>query len=244
MEVDSKKLLLILSYNLNFGCHDLLILKMNLKFKLYFYDALFFKKNKMKNIFVKIILINLLFLSGCGWITIVSGKWEEVEKFKVELDIKPSVFISNYTHDSTYLLKKNYFLTFYDIYCIYSYRQIYTCNELYDSTKEYFEWIALTIYDSIDEKEFRTKKEYNEKLRYKYETYYKINGLKSSLRNLYYRNNIKEPDIVPMNMIIVNDSIVKITRGAIDTKLKYETHKHYLDSLITNSIIPKMNSEP
>lgn len=170
----------------------------------------------------------LLFVFGCNFLVVVKGQWEDAELFKVEPDIKPSQLISHFTGDSSYLTKKNYFLTFYDIYCGFSYQQIDACNMLYDSIGEDYEWIAITIYDSVAERKYRKKLNLPSEFRYKYRTYYKINGLRSSLRNLYYRNQIPNEDISPMNMIIVNDSIFQISRGAINTREKFLLHLDWM----------------
>jgi hypothetical protein len=67
---------------------------------------------------------------------------------------------------------------------------------------------------------------------YNYPVFYNINGLRSSLRNLYYNNNIPDEDISTLTFIIQNDTIKKITRGIIYTEEKYLEHKLFLESLI------------
>ena len=181
----------------------------------------------------KILVISIIFLSSCGLIIIVTGQSEEVDKFKVDLSSKPSELIYKFTNETSYKFKKNYFITYFDIYCDFSYQQIYACNKLYNETNEHFEWVAITIYDTTEEAKYRKQKKFNDDFRYQYKTYYNINGLKSSLRNLYYQNEIPDTDIVPMSFIIVNDTIVRIIRGAINTEFKYEEQKNFLDSIIT-----------
>lgn len=182
--------------------------------------------------FISKIFILYIFISGCGFIIITTTERENVEDFRVDSNIKPSSLISKFVEDSTNNTSENYFLTFYDIYCGFSYQQITYCNKLYDLTNNDYEFIACTIYDRIDENEYRKKRKYENDFRYKYNTYYEINGLKASLRNLYYKNDIKLNDISPMNIIIANDSIVKMSRGAINTNLKFEYFKSFLDSII------------
>lgn len=189
----------------------------------------------MKMFRILFILYVLTFINSCISINIEKAIWEESENFKVDLETKPSSLIFEYTQDSSSLSGKNFFLTFYDIYCGFSYAQIEYCNKLHDQTDSFFKWIAITIYDTAAESEFRSRKEYPDYWRYKYDTYYSINGLKSSLRKLYYKNNIMEDDIVPMNIVIVNDSIIKIINEAINTKPKYEFYKSYLDSIMVSN---------
>jgi hypothetical protein len=190
------------------------------------------------------IIFFILFLTGCSKITVTTGKWEKSNEFKVEYNIKPSDLIRQFISDSIALdNKSDYFLVFYDIYCPYSYQQINYCNKLYNQTKSDFKWIAITIYDIESESKFRHKMKYDSNFQYQFQSYHQINGLKSSLRNLYYHNDIPDRDITPMNIVIANDSIVQIIRGAINTNLKYDFYKEYLDSIIISSDHKKMNNK-
>jgi len=177
------------------------------------------------------LLCSILFLSNCGIIIITTGQLEKVEEHKVVPGTKPSVLIDKFVGTSILNEKKNYCLTFFDIYCGFCYQQINFCNKLYEETNNNYEWIAITIYDTIAEEKYRQQRGFSNDLRYKYPSYYNVNGLKSSLRNLYYNNEIPYEDIVPMTIIVVNDTIKKITRGAINTELKYTEYKNFLDSL-------------
>ena len=71
-------------------------------------------------------------------------------------------------------------------------------------------------------------------LKYNYPVFYSVNGLRSSMRNLYYNNEIPDKDISTLTFIIVNDTIKRITRGIIYTEEKYLEHKHLLDTLSSN----------
>ena len=180
-----------------------------------------------------LVLITFALLSSCGFIIIVDGQWEDPNKFKVPLDTKPSELIHTYLNNYEQNKLNNYCISFYDIYCAACYSQVSFCNRLFEETKDNYNWLAITIYDSIEENKFRKKRGYKDDyLRYRYPTYYKINGLKSSLRNLYYNNKITEEDFVPMTFFITDDTIRYITDGSINSKEKYDKHKRILDSLI------------
>ncbi len=174
---------------------------------------------------------SILLLSSCGIIIIAKGLSEKVKEHKVEPDTKPSELIDKFIVTSIPNERKNYCLTFYDIYCGYSYQQISFCNKLYEETNNDYEWIAITMYDTITEKHVMQKLGYSNDHGYNYTSYYNVNGLKSSLRNLYHNNEIPDDDIDPMTIIIWNDTIKKIIRGAINTELKHKEHKNFLDSL-------------
>jgi hypothetical protein len=187
----------------------------------------------MKNKSFSVLIIFAL-LSSCGFIVIIdsNSQWEKPDDFKVSPDIKPSELIHTYLNNYEQNKLNNYCISFYDIYCGASYYQVSYCNGLYEETKDNYNWIAVTIYDSIEENEVRKKLNYKDDyLRYRYPTYYEINGLKSSLRNLYYNNRITKEDIVPMNFFITDDTIRFITEGSINSKEKYDKHKRILDSL-------------
>lgn len=187
----------------------------------------------MKKIKLVLISITLLSLSQCGFITILPpAQWENVDDFKVSSDTKPSELIKIYLGEIYLNPKNNYCITFFDIYCSPCYTQVNYINQLFNETGVLYNWYAVTIYDSIAEIKFREKLGYSDNyLRYLFPVFYEINGFKSSLRNLFYKNSIPIKDYVPMTFIIVNDTIRYINRGAINTEEKYLEHKNLLDSL-------------
>jgi len=187
----------------------------------------------MKRIKIISFFLSILILSNCGIIIITPpAQWEKVDDFKVSPNTRPSELIKKYLGKNLVNDRNNYCITFFDIYCTPCYTQINYCNQLYEETKENFDWFSVTIYDSVAESKFRKKLEYpDDYLRYNFPTFYNINGLKSSLRNLYYNNMITKSDYVPMTIIIANDTIKFINDGAINSQEKYIAHKSFLDSL-------------
>ena len=175
-------------------------------------------------------------ISGCGLITILPpAQWEKVDDFKVSSDSKPSEMIKSYLGEKYINENNNYCITFFDIYCPPCYKQINYCNQLNNETKDLYSWYAVTIYDSIAENKYRKKLGYSENsLRYLFPVFYEINGLKSSLRNLYYKNSISVNDHVPMTIVIVKDTIRYINDGSINSEDRYVEHKYLLDSLSKN----------
>lgn len=180
-----------------------------------------------KNFYLYILII--LLISSCG-IIIVPGQWENPDDHKIESNTSPSTLIGDYIN-IPFNGNGNYCLTFFDIYCGYSYQQISYINKLYDLTNTDYHWSAITLYDSLSEVKYKQKAKLDESIRYKFSTFYEINGLKSSLRNLYYNNDIPHEDMVPMTIIIYNDTVRKIIRGSINSEEKYSKFKSYLDSL-------------
>jgi thiol-disulfide isomerase/thioredoxin len=179
-----------------------------------------------------LVLITFALLSSCGFIVIVDGKWENPDEFKVPPNTKPSELINTYLNNYEQNKLNNYCISFYVNGCGACLHQVPYCNQLYQETKDNYNWIAVTIDDSIKEDEFRKKMGYKDDyLKYDYPTYYDIEGLKSSLRNLYYNNKITEVDFVPMTFFIPDDTIRYITDGSINSKEKYDKHKRILDSL-------------
>jgi len=181
-----------------------------------------------------ILILSIIFIDGCKIkIKIIYDKeeplWEKVEDFRVDLNTKPSDLISEFTSDSNYKTHGNYFLTFFTVTCPHSLYQVNYCNNLYRNSKDDFKWIAFTIEDSTFQKQFIEKHKLPQYY-YEYKTYYNINGLKSSLLNLYYKNDEKIRGFIPVNMIIVNDSIVKIFNGAVNSK-SFEYYENYIDSV-------------
>ena len=187
----------------------------------------------MRRIKYILFVINVFIVYSCGFIIITPpAQWERTENFKVSSSIKPSDLIKEYLGESFIHEKNNYCLTFFDIYCGQAKEHYYYCNKLFDETQKNFNWYAITIYDSISHLKFRKKMEYSDNyLKYNYTVFYSINGLRSSLRNLYYNNVLPDEDTSTLNFIIENDTIRRITRGIIYTEEKYLEHKNLLDSL-------------
>lgn len=188
----------------------------------------------MKKIKLVLISITLLFLSQCGFITILPpAQWENADDFKVSYDTKPSELLKKFIGNKNVTnVNQNYCITFFDIYCGQSQSHFNICNSLYEETQENYQWFAITVYDSISYNKVRKKLGISEdSLKYKYPTFYSIIGLRSSMRNLFYNNNIPDEDISTLTFIIYNDTISRITRGIINTEEKYLEHKNLLDSL-------------
>lgn len=172
----------------------------------------------------------LIVLKSC--IVVTTAIWEHSDNFKVKQGIKPSEVIGEYLKIPDDERKKNYYLVFFDIYCEPCYKQIKYCNQLFYRTKHFFQWKAITIYDSISEKRYNSKIKRENIETFDFPTYYEINGLKSSLRNIYFNNNITERDLVPMSFVIIDDSIWFIQNGSINNEDKLLKHEYLLDSLI------------
>lgn len=185
---------------------------------------------------IKLVFLSfiILFLSHCGLFTFIPGGWEEVDNFKVSQDTKPSDLIKKYLGENYANDSNNYCLVFFDVYCAACYTQVNHINLLQSRTEDNFKWYAVTIYDTIAENNFRLRRGYyNDYLKYKFPTFYEINGLKSSLRNLH-NNNVTVGDTVPTTIIIANDTIRRIINTATNTEEKYFELKGFLDSLSQN----------
>jgi len=185
----------------------------------------------MNNVKVIVLLAVVLLQLGCGIIIFTTAKWEKSGDYEVTPETRPSCLIKKYLGDSVLNENNNYCLTFYDIYCGFSYQQIHYCNKLFEETRENFMWVAISAYDSISEFRYREKANISNDLVYLFSTFHNVVGLKSSLRNLYYNNQTPERDIVPMTIIIGSDSIRRITSGAINSEVEFNNHKILLDSL-------------
>jgi len=187
----------------------------------------------MKKLKLVLLLFLVLFLSHCGKFFIApSGIFEKVENFKVSQDTKPSELIMKFLGENYINEKNNYAITFFDEFCGPSRSQVYYCNILNKVTKDNYNWYAVTIYDSLPSDKWRIRFGYSlDYLRYDFPTFYEVNGLKASLRNLYFNNNITQIDYVPMSFFIVNDTIRFISDGSINSEEEFYKHKNLLDSL-------------
>jgi hypothetical protein len=183
------------------------------------------------------ILALFFFLSSCNFIIILpppTEEWEKVEEYKVEPGINPSQLIQKFVDSTVYNSHQNYVVVTYDPGCPATYHNITFTNKLYFDTRQQFNWLAVTAEDTLYENKVRKKLGYSASFRYQYPVFYKVKGLKSSLRNLYHNNNIPDSDLTPMTFFIASDTIRRITRGAINNEERYLEHKNFLDSLSQN----------
>lgn len=188
----------------------------------------------MRKVKIIIFFFSIIILHNCGFIIITPpAQWENVDNFKVSSETRPSDIIKMYLGENYVNDRNNYCISCFSIYCGQAKEHYYYCNKLFEETKENFEWFAVTIYDSISHNKFRKKMECPDNyLVYNYPVFYNVNGLRSSLRNLYYNNDIPDNDTSTLTFVIQNDTIKKITRGIIYTEEKYLEHKLFLESLI------------
>lgn len=192
------------------------------------------------NFLLFISCLSVLFLmNSCNFIIILpppTADWEKVEEFKVESGISPSDLIHRFIDTTVNNIYHNYVIVAYDPGCPATYHNITFTNKLYNDTRQQFDWMAVTAEDTLYENKVRKKLGYSEEFCYQYPAYYNINGLKSSLRNLYHNNNIPDTDLTPMTFIITSDTIRRITRGAINNEERYLEHKNFLDSLLQQTL--------
>jgi len=197
------------------------------------------KKNK---------LILLLFIAAilthCGIIIIgPPGKWEKADDFKVNPETKPSELLISYLGDEITHPENNYGLIFFDISCGQTNAHYSYSNWLYEKTKNNMKWLAITVYDSVEHFQWRKKINVaDDSLRYAFPTYYGINGLKSSMRNLYYKNSLPDRGFSPFIIIVINDSIEYLSRRDMHNREKFLEQKQLLDSLFSNMAIPEQSS--
>ena len=204
----------------------------------------------MKKILLYALAFSCLAIPSCR-IYILNSEWEKVENYKANPNQKPSEIVNKYLGskgvvcDST----KRYCIDIFDPACHVTNHEVPYQNKLYNATKDKYEWIAVTNYDSATVahcKDVYTKikctkksginpKEYRTKITREYPVYCGILGLRSELRNLYYANNPPE-DYSSMLIIVVNDSIIRITSSEepIINEEMYIAFKNYLDSVVTS----------
>lgn len=186
--------------------------------------------NKKKLLYYMIIIF---LFNSCISLHICNVGFEKPENFKINLEsnIKPSEIIFKYTNDSSYLKRKNYFLTFFDVCCGSSKYNVNHSNSLYNDYKEYYSFIAFTYPSLSKVNTLKNKGNTNYDLEYNYPEYYDINGLSSSLLNLYYKN---EPWLIatPHTIIVANDTVIYHLAGPIYYQERYESVKNTLDSVL------------
>ncbi len=205
----------------------------------------------MKKIFLLIFVFSCLAIGGCK-IYILTAEWEKVENYKMSPDKKPSEIINEYLGDKGFVVDphKKYCIDIFDPYCGVRYAKVPYQNRLYRETKDEYEWVAVTNYSpkqvahglDVQVETKCTKKsgidpeKYRKKVTPEYPVYDSIVGLRSSLRNLYYANNPPR-DYSSMLVIIVNDSIIRITtfEEPIVNEERYIAFKNYLDSVASVS---------
>lgn len=187
----------------------------------------------MKKIRILLFILSVLLTGNCGFIIISPpGQWEKADKFKVKPGTTPSELMKKFLGDNAVKERNNYCIVFFDIYCGQTAAHYFYCNRLHKKTKDSFDWLAVTMYDAADDNKWRKKLNIaDDSLRYNFPTYYSINGLRSSMRNVYHNNVIPDNDISSMVFIVVNDSIKHHSRGGLHTREKYSEHKNVLDSL-------------
>jgi len=186
-------------------------------------------------------------LTHCGIIIISPpGKWEKADDFKVNPETKPSELIISYLGDDKITHpEKNYYLIFFDISCGQTNAHYSYSNWLYEKTKNNMKWLAITLYDSVEYFQWRKKINVSaDSLKYAFPTYYGINGLRSSMRNLYYKNSLPDKDISTMIFIVINDSIVHLSRRGLHTRETFLEQRQLLDSLLSNMTIREQSSPP
>jgi len=163
-----------------------------------------------------------------------SGFIVDTTEYQVSQEEKPSVLIEKFTGIKDTTGRNNFVIVFHDEFCPSSYYQFYGCNLLYDSTKSEYIWFASSLYTLEDDKIGREKMNADgEKFEYRFPIYRKVIGLESSLQNLYYNNNPPLPQTSPTTIVIYNDAIRHIHRGAISSERRYIETQHLLDSLAT-----------
>lgn len=198
------------------------------------------KKNKI------ILMIFVIFIHAQCIRIIISppGKWENTEKFTINPETKPSKLLLSFLKDDKIIHpENNYYLIFFDIVCGQTNAHYYYSNKLFEKTKHKINWVAVTVYDSIEHFKYRNKLNISiDSLRYSFPVYYSINGLRSSMRNLYFNNLITDKDISAMSFIVINDSIVNYTRGGMHNKNSFLQQKQILDSLFSNKNIDPSNT--
>ncbi len=200
------------------------------------------KKNKL----ILLFFIAVIF-SHCGLIIISPpGKWENADDFKVNPESKPSELLISYLGDDKITRSENnYYLIFFDISCGQTNAHYYYSNWLYEKSKNNIEWLAITLYDSVEYFQWRKKINVSaDSLKYAFPTYYGVNGLRSSMRNLYYKNSLPDKDISTMIFIVINDSIGHFSHGGIHTMERFLEQKQILDSLLSNMTIPEQSTPP
>jgi len=197
------------------------------------------------------LIISCLAFGGCK-IYILTAEWEKVENYKMSTDKKPSEIVNEYLGDKGFVVdpSKKYCIDLFDPYCGVRYAKVPYQNRLYRETKDEYEWVAVTNYGpkqvahglDVQVETKCTKKsgldpeKYRKRVTPEYPVYDSIVGLRSSLRNLYYANNPPR-DYSSMLVIIVNDSIIRITTAEepIVNEERYIAFKNYLDSVATAS---------
>lgn len=203
-----------------------------------------------KSIIIALIILSLAF-GGCK-IYILTAEWEKVENYKMSPDKKPSEIVNEYLGDKGFVVDptKKYCIDIFDPYCGVRYAEVPYQNRLYRETKDEYEWVAVTNYSpkqvahgiDVQVETKCTKKsgldpeKYRKKVTLEYPIYDSIVGLRSSLRNLFHANNPPR-DYSSMLVIIVNDSIIRITTAEepIVNEERYIAFKNYLDSVATAS---------
>lgn len=205
----------------------------------------------MKKIFFVTLVILCLTIPSCR-IYILNSEWEKVENYKMPTDKKPSEIMYEYLNDRGFIFEpsKMYCVDIFDPTCHVTNIEVQYQNKLHHATKNKYEWIAVTHYDSVmvahckdvyanvkcTKKSGINPEQYKKDITRKYPVYCGILGLRSSLRNLYYANNPPE-DYSSMMVIIINDSIIRITTAEepIVNEERYIAFKNYLDSVATVS---------
>jgi hypothetical protein len=191
------------------------------------------KNSMIKNETVLVLLVAFLIAPSCN-IHFCNTEYEEPENFKIDLEagITPSEIIFSFTKDSNHLKKDNFILTCYDVCCPASYYNINNSNEMYKKYGPYFEFIAFTISDSAKEKKERMKRDYPDYWNYHYNRYNDVNGLYSSLWNLYYKNELLDLGGHPCTFIIANNSIDTIVLGSLYVDYHFLNVTNHVDSIL------------
>ena len=197
------------------------------------------------------LIISCLAFGGCK-IYILTAEWEKVENYKMSTDKKPSEIVNEFLGDKGFVVdpSKKYCIDLFDPYCGVRYAKIPYQNRLYRETKDEYEWVAVTNYTPMQvahglDVQVETKctkksgldpEKYRKRVTPEYPVYDSIVGLRSSLRNLFHANNPPR-DYSSMLVIIVNDSIIRITTAEepIVNEERYIAFKNYLDSVATAS---------
>lgn len=177
---------------------------------------------------LNVFFVLLLFLTGCGLIIISPrGKHEKYADYKVDLNTKPSELIKMYLPEVD-IENKNFCIISYDAYCQFCGR-IQLINNLWEKSRDNYNWMAITIYDSLECSNWDAKiKKDLDSCTYKFDNYFEVHGLRASLVNLYVENNFNDVDYVTVALIIKNDSIVYFSNGGVHS---YEVYKEMLSIL-------------
>ncbi len=157
----------------------------------------------------RILSISFIFLfSSC--VTIIwRQNGEEKQNYIIEKNVKPSYLIEQYL-DITLNEHNNYVIVSWESGCIHCSNQINNMNMLFEKYGSEYSFLAIN-----NEKTSRITHVFNKlgiEENYNFSTFNNVWGLRSSLRNLYYKNDLSAQQIdgYPMNFIIKDDQIIHI----------------------------------